>query len=206
MRKAFLTLLSIFISIYGYSQNNWSVRTNGGYASSSNSNGYYFSFDIGIPIIKSIELAPTFTYSSRLPNNKINDAWLQSNGNYGLTSGDQNSTIENGENSGSISLLAIFKPFDLIKSDRLKRHELMVGAGYSWCSYTKFFNQYTINGNQFEPVGIQISSVRRFEPYYFKLGYNYLFRENLLSGIVISANGFDGASEVLVGLQFGVKF
>ena len=194
------------ISVCIYSQSKWSLRTNGGYARSSNSTGYYFSFDIGVPIVRSIELAPTFTYSSRLPNDKINDVWLQSNGNYGLSSGDPNSTVENGENSSSISLLVIFKPFDLVKNDKLKKHELMVATGYSYCSYTKFFNQYTINGTVFEPIGIQVSSIRRFEPYYFKVGYNYLFKDNLFSGIVVSSNGFDGASEVFVGLQFGVKF
>ncbi len=205
-KKLTFTILTILISTVALSQSKWSLRTNGGFAASSSANGYYFSFDIGIPIIKSVELAPTFTYSNRTPNTLITDFWVKSNGNYGLTSSEPNHTIEYGENSSSISLILFFKPFDLLKSEKLKKHELLIGTGLSYSSFTIFNEQYNFNGSVVELVAMQVASKNEFVPYYCKLEYNYLFKKNLFAGLVFSANAFNGEAEILTGLQFGVKF
>lgn len=204
-KKLAFTILSFLICTATFSQSKWSLRTNGGYAYGY-TEGYYFSFDFGIPIIKSIELAPTFTYSSRLPNTVISDMWMQSNGNYGLSSSEPNSTAESGESSSSISLLLFFKPFDLFKGKKFEKHELLLGTGLSYCSYIKFGSGYRLNGTIYEPTAISTRSNREFAPYYGKIQYNYLFKENLFAGIVMGLNGFDGEAEILTGLQFGVKF
>ena len=57
-------------------QEKWSLRTNAGVASGSSIiDGYYFSFDIGIPIIKSLEISPTFSNASMLPNTFVYNSW-----------------------------------------------------------------------------------------------------------------------------------
>jgi hypothetical protein len=113
---------------------------------------------------------------------------------------------EYGENIGSISLLLLFKPLKLVDAEKFKKHELIIGAGYSYNSYTMIISRYEINGNDYGLTGFSIKSNRAFEPYYCKLSYNYLFKENLFVGIVAAMNGFDGEGELLTGLQFGVKF
>ena len=67
-------------------------------------------------------------------------------------------------------------------------------------------SQYDINGNDYELTNFSVKSNRDFEPYYLKLNYNYLFRDNLFLGFVAGFNGFDGEAELLAGLQFGIKF
>lgn len=208
-KQLFFTVISILAIGTIYGQKNWSLRVNAGIASGSSVvDGYYFSFDFGIPLTKSLEISPAFSNASMVPNTFIYNSWNSTNPipSYGVPNGGPRQEQENGENLSSISLLLLFKPFDLIKNEKISKHELIIGAGYSFNSYTMISSQYEIIGSFYELTEFSIKSNRKFEPYYCKLGYNYLFKEKLLIGFVAGLNGFDGETELLTGLQFGIKF
>lgn len=189
-------------------QNKWSLRTNAGIASGSSLvDGYYFSFDLGIPLTKYLEIAPTFSNAMMLPNTFIYNDWNLSMGvTYGVETGGPRQEQEYGENLSSISLLLLFKPFDLLKNEKLRKHELIIGTGISYNSYTMISSRYEINENNYVVTGFSVKSNSDFEPYYLKLNYNYFFKENLFLGFVAGFNGFDGEAELLSGFQFGIKF
>ena len=190
-------------------QSKWSLRANAGIASGVKIvDGYYFSFDMGIPLLKFLEIAPTFSSASMIPNTFFSGSWNSTSQlpSYAVPIGGPRQDQEYGDNLSSISLLLQFKPFELLKNEKLKKHEIIIGAGISYNSYTKVSIQYEINGNDYELTRFSVKSNRAFEPYYGKLSYNYLFKENLFGGFVASLNGFDGEAEFLAGLQFGIIF
>jgi len=209
MNKRLITILALilFCSVVN-GQNRYSLRTNAGIASGRYLvDGYYFSFDIGIPLFKAIEIAPTFSNASMLQTRTISYEWDKTFGFFKNNNPEvkPDSERESTENLSSLSLLLNLKPFELMKKEKLKRHELILGVGISYNSYTIIEEAYQINGNDYELSWISVFSNKKFEPYYGKLNYNYLFRENLFFGIVAGINGFDGEAILQVGLQFGVK-
>lgn len=190
-------------------QKKWDIRTNGGIASGRNViDGYYFSFDIGIPLGKALQLAPTFSFADMLPNTYFENNWsaFYPSPDTGVPNGGPRQEDEFGENLSSVSLLLIFKPFDLFLSEKLNKHELMIGAGYSLNSYTMVSSQYVINEDGYDLTSFSVKSNKTLEPYYCKVGYNYLFKENLAAGVVAGFNGFDGEAILLAGVQLEVKF
>jgi len=197
----------MFNSITG--QQSWDLRTNLGITSGSKAiDGYYFSFDIGIPIFKAIQLAPTFTYADMLPNTYFFNSW---NNIYpttpiqGYPIGGPRQEYEYGDNLGSIALLILFLPFDLVNNENLKKHELIIGAGYSFNSYTMVKTIYDISGENVELLGFAVKSNKSFEPYYGKVSYNYLLNR-IFIGFTASIIGYDGEGELFAGVQLGVKF
>jgi hypothetical protein len=91
-------------SLFG--QKTWDIRTNLGVTSGSNTiDGYYFSFDIGIPIFKAFQLAPTFTYADMLPNTYFDYSWnyaYPAIPDFGYPTGGPRQEQEYGENLGSV--------------------------------------------------------------------------------------------------------
>lgn len=191
-------------------QQSWDIRTNLGVTSGSNPiDGYYFSFDIGIPIFKAFQLAPTFTYADMLPNTYFFNSWdntYPTTPVFGYPTGGPRQEQEYGDNLGSIALLILFLPFDLLNNENLRKHELIIGAGYSFNSYTMVSTRYEINGENVEIIGFSTKSNKSFEPYYGKVSYNYLLNNNLFIGFAASIIGYDGEGELFAGVQLGVKF
>lgn len=202
-----IALILAFNTVNG--QQKWSLRTNAGIASGSSIvDGYYFSFDIGIPLIKSLEISPTFSNASMVSKTFIFSDYFRTNkiAPSIVKTGDINIDQTSGDNLSSISLLLLFKPFELMKNEKLKNHELIIGGGISYNSYTKIWALFEVLENENTLVSYGVKSDVAFEPYYFKLSYNYLFREKLFLGFVAGLNGFDGEAEFLTGVQFGIKF
>lgn len=189
-------------------QQSWAIRTNFGVTSGSDAiDGYYFSFDIGIPIFKGFQLSPTFTYADMLPNTYFFNSW---DNNYltpvfGYPTGGPRQEQEYGASLGSVALLILFLPFDLSNNENLSKHELIIGAGYSFNSYTMVSTRYVINGNV-EVIGFSTKSNKSLEPYYGKLAYNYLLNKKVFIGFTASMIGYDGEGELFAGAQLGVKF
>ena len=136
-------------------QKRWSIRSNGGFSSGGSAEGhrwvegYYFSFDVGVPLFRGFEIAPTFTYATMLPNINMDMKWLEAEEKPSIIISESNprKTREFGENLSSVSILLLFKPFDYIKNEKFKRHQIILGGGYSYTSYTmvraEFVNLYT---------------------------------------------------------------
>lgn len=209
--KKKLTVLAILLIAFVnlYSQNKWSLRTNAGIASGTQTvDGYYFSFDIGIPLFRSIELSPTFSHASMVPKQSNYYSWDNI---YGLSpksfsTEDSRNEHEFAESLSSISLLVFFKPLVLFYNEKLKKHELAIGTGISYNSYIIMKEAFQLTDNDYELVRLNIQSGKKTEPYYCKFYYNYLFKENLFFGLTAGINGYSGETEILTGLQFGVKF
>ena len=189
-------------------QDNFSLRVNAGVTGASTSiGGYYFSFDFGIPLLKAIELSPTFTAAKIIPETHIYNSWGNGTGvSYGVPLEGPKTEFENGSMFTSISLLVLFKPFELIDNEELARHQLIIGAGYGYKSYVQIASGYEISGGQYDVTRFSYKSSNGFEPYYAKVGYNYKIKSNLLAGIVTGLEAYDGEPELLLGIQFGVQF
>jgi len=144
-----------------------------------------------------------------LPNTYFDNYWnytYPTVPGYGYPTGGPRQEQEYGENLGSIALLILFQPFDLLNNENLTKHELIIGAGYSFNSYTMVSTRYEINGENVELLGFSAKSNKSFEPYYAKVSYNYLLNNNLFIGFAASIIGYDGEGELFAGVQLGVKF
>ena len=176
MKKIYLMLLSILFAFNAANaQQQWSLRTNAGIASGSGIvDGYYFSFDLGFPLIKSLDISPAFSNASMLPNKFIYNEWNTTTGVSSVVETHvPKKEQEYGENLSSISLLLLFKPFELMKKENLRKHELLIGSGISYNSYTMISSRYDIIGDDYTITNFSAKSNRSFEPYYLKLNYNY---------------------------------
>lgn len=118
--KSLLAYIFVYISIISSinAQNNKiSIRTNAGIAGSSELlDGYYYSFDIGIPLSRYFEISPTFTGASMTPKTFASFHWQSNIGDisYG---GPLNGPIKeniHGDIYNSIGLVLYFKLLKLI--------------------------------------------------------------------------------------------
>jgi len=213
-KRLLFIMLAITLSgaMFGQ-QKKWSMRGNGGLSSGGSAyghrwlEGYYFSFDVGVPLFRGFEVAPTFTYASMLPNIHIDNEWTSVDGI--RVKGDESrdkKKSELAENMGTLSILLHFKPFDYIKNEKFLRHQIILGGGISYVSYTmiRCEFQYTNSKNL---IINHNESVRSFQPYYGKVAYNYMLKNDLLIGAVGSFHGIKKKeAQFLLGFQFGVKF
>ena len=207
--KLLLCLFGFFYFVNLNAQEKMSIRANAGIASRANvMDGYYFSVDFGIPLIKSLELVPTFSFASMLPNTHLSNYWNQDSQqpSYGVPYGGPRQEFEHGDIMGSISLMLFFKPFDLVNNEQLDQHELMIGAGYGYKTYTILHAEYDILGTDYQLTNFGYKSSNGWEPYFAKLSYSYTFKKDLSIGLVVGLDGYDGEGVLLTGLQFGVKF
>ena len=215
-RLFFIVLGIALVCSLSAQQKRWSIRSNAGLSSGGSAEGhkwfegYYFSFDVGVPLFKGFEIVPTFTYATMLPNYKMDIKWLEAEDAPIIdVQGNKprdNKTSEFGENLSSVSLLLFFKPFDYIKNEKFKRHQVILGGGYSYTSYTmvrtEFQNSYNTNLKMFG-----FESRRAFQPYYGKVGYNYLIKGYIIIGATGSLIGIKkDEAQFLLGFQFGVRF
>ena len=213
-KRLFLIMLGIALACtLTAQQKRWSIRSNGGFSSGGSAEGhrwvegYYFSFDVGVPLFRGFEIAPTFTYATMLPNFNMDIKWLEAEEAPLVDiKGNPRKTREFGENLSSVSLLLLVKPFDYIKNEKFKRHQIILGGGYSYTSYTmiraEFSSTYSTNMKMFG-----YESRRSFQPYYGKVGYNYLIKDYIIIGATGSLIGIKkDEAQFLLGLQFGVKF
>lgn len=203
-----LFILLGFLPFHSNAQHPWAMRTSLGTASGINAvDGYYFSFDIGIPIMKSIELAPTFNFFSTIPSNHIDNSWNKNfSGAMNSFEGSQDKLQYSGDVMGSMNLLLLFKPFALFDNPGLAKHELAFGAGVGLKSYATIRSSYENRGTDFQLQEFGAESNLSIEPYFGKVFYNYHFNDKFFAGAVASLDGFDGEAVALFGLQLGMNF
>ncbi|QGY46854.1 hypothetical protein GM418_25300 [Maribellus comscasis] len=207
-KHSFLFIILLLSAFLTNAQEKCSVRTSIGTASGIDAvDGFYFSFDIGIPLVKSLEISPTFNFFSTLPTERLNNGWNRNTGAlmYSLPEGDR--MHYSGNIMGSMSMLLLFKPFALSGNLKLKRrHELAFGAGLGIKSYASVRSTYESNGAHSELIALGAKSAWTIEPYFAKAFYNYHFANRFFAGVVASLDGFDGEAVALFGVQFGIRF
>lgn len=202
------SLLFLFLFVFSFTNSNaqgkWSIRTSFGTASGNDAvDGFYYSFDIGIPLIKSLELSPTFNFFSTLPTNRMDNSWNEYSPIFSQKKGDKNHY--SGDIMGSMSLVLLFKPLAFSDNPKAQKHELAFGAGMGIKSYATVRSTYEKTGMNYELVELGAKSAWTVEPYFAKVFYNYHFSDRFFAGPVASLDGFDGEAVALFGIQLGIN-
>jgi len=198
-----LLLLIIFIAQFTNAQD-VTIRTNVGFAGYGNPfDGYYFSFDVGIPIVKGVSVAPTFTFATNYDYKRID----YSKSFPGLTSPSEetiNSTNNRGgKMSGLFEVYCLINPLQFLKNRKFSRHEFAIGAGYGMSVYNHNYYQFDVIDNTNTISVLNKSGIR--SSFSVKAFYNYYFRHYFV-GINIGAIDFiNGEGVSLLGIQFGIK-
>ena len=199
-----LTLLLLSV-IHLNAQEKWSIRAGFGTASGITAvDGFYYSFDIGIPLTKSLEISPVFNFFSTLPIKRLDNSWNEYSPTYSLIEGDENHY--SGDIMGSMSLILLFKPFALSNNPKLDKHELAFGVGLGIKTYASVRSSYERTGGYYELHELGAKSAWSVEPYFAKLFYNYHFSDRFFAGPVASLDGFDGEAVAFFGIQLGINF
>ena len=201
--KYFKIITVILFVLYNqtiHAQDSLSVRVNTGFAGYANPfDGCYFSFDVGIPIVKGIEIAPTFTFETDLDYNRIkyyNNNWQ-----------DEQYIINDTKNSGGnmtglIELYLFIKPLVYFKSKKLTQTDFGIGTGYGLSFYTNYYYNYERDNRDFRGVIIQSGIGQSFSA---KTYYNYHIK-NYFVGVVFGVNSFYYNDPISTfGLQFGLE-
>lgn len=204
MNNKILFLTVFLLSNILFAQKN-SININAGISSEGEfANGEYFSCDFRIPIFKSVFISPTFTYSNSLPNYTNGILLTEDDISLMYSNGNLNEKFI-GRKFGSLDLLILFKPFDLLKKEIIK-HEIVIGSGFGYKSNIKVRAYYDVS-NSPDLKLLDYKSGSSLGLYMFKFDYNYLIKENIYIGFTTSSNIIDGdAGVILTGIQLGVKF
>lgn len=194
--KKLLIILLLFVSYNCISQENISIRVNSGFVSEyENVDGVYFSFDIGIPIIKSLELAPTFSYY--MVSSNINEHTYLDD--FSVLPRENLNGFQYNDTSGIFDLILIFKPLELFSISNPK-HDIGFGAGLIGIGYfTQLRSRIDDNG-----VTVAFSYYQGTHINYFhgKVFYSYHFTDNLFAGVIAGVNASDLP---YFGFQFGIS-
>ena len=189
-------VLIIFLIIYNNlaAQNNLTIRVNSGVVSEIEiADGSYFSFDIGIPIVKSLELAPTFSYYLVTSNKKE----ITYHGDLSY-SNNFHKGFQYSDTSGIIDLMLIFKPSDLFL-DTNSKHDLRLGIGLIGLGYHTQLRSNINNGivesfSYYQGTYISYLHAKAF--------YNYNFTNNIFLGVIAGTNV---GKYPYFGIQFGIN-
>ncbi|MCU4165467.1 hypothetical protein [Carboxylicivirga caseinilyticus] len=153
-----------------------------------------------------MEIAPTFSFVSTIPSNNIENSWnARNNSTLSSFDGSIDQTNYGGDLMGSASLLLLFKPFELFNNPNLAKHELAIGTGIGFKSYSTTRSVYSLNG-EVELIEFGNQTNQSIEPYYGKIFYNYHFSDQFFAGLVAGLDGYDAEATALFGFQIGFNF
>lgn len=206
--KQILIVILLCMFHLSHAQQDWAIRTNAGIASKAQfADGYYFSFDVGIPITRYLQIAPTFSFASINANKFISNSFTIDKGAIMFEEPlvGPGRGYESQDLVGSVSVLVLLNPLKLFHEHESK-HEIWVGTGYGYKSYTQVRSSYEIGDQGQNRRSYNTKANSAWSPYTLKLMYNYAFHENLFGGLVIGMDGYDGEAVTNTGLQFGVRF
>ncbi len=200
MKKITIILL-LLMSQLGYTQD-LSIRTSAGFAGyGSPVDGIYFSFDIGVPIIKGVQIAPSFTFTSNLDYNRIKYFWNDIHPQQYIINKDKDS---GGKLAGIFELQLVVNPFKYFKNKNVSKIDFGIGAGYGLSFYAhNYYNYSSPNGNNDFVGVINNSGIRKSAS--VRMFYNYHFKKFFM-GINLGVVDFiEGEGASILGLQFGVN-
>ncbi|MBE0651884.1 MAG: hypothetical protein IH595_13730 [Bacteroidales bacterium] len=195
-----LLLLLLFIPNVFYAQD-VSIGTSVGFAGyGSPVDGYYFSFNVGVPIIKGIEVSPNFTFVSNLKNKPIEYYWNSIDGEQYIINTEK---AHGNDMAGLIELDLIVKPFAYFRNKKISSIDFGMGAGYGFSVYSdNYYNYRDINATSQFVGTISKNGVRSSAS--VRLYYNYHFKKYYV-GITAGMHDFiEGEGVSTIGLQFGI--
>jgi len=204
--KIIITIQFVFLfANYSFAQKQYSLSTSVGFAGAYKIvEGYNFGFDIVIPILKSIEIAPTFNYISISPNKSLRIIKYSHDFPEPSIITDDIEKANYQTSLGSASLLIYFKPFDLVKKTGYRKSELGIGTGFGMKSGYMIRLQTDENGDVW---AYQADTGFKALPFLLKVYYNYQITEEVFIGVNAGIDeGFYSTGGVFFALQFGVNF
>ena len=204
MKKFFLITLFYLVGLSVFAQDRYSLTIAGGTTYRVHlADGYFYSFNLGVPIGKFIEIAPTFSYANTLTPTMASFGWnLQDNGEtiflFRVPESGAVSESVYGDILGSATIMLFFKPF----AGQLSNYELALGAGIGLKNYQSVSFRYK---NDYIRL-FDIKTAVGFEPVWFKAYFNRKLSERTFLGVNICIDGYDGDAMMNLGAQFGVRF
>jgi len=188
----FITLGKVLIA-----QNSICIRTSAGAAGFGNPlDGYYFSFDIGIPIIKGLELAPTFTNCSNISHRDVSYYWTY---NEGVETTIKPDDYLSGNILSTYELYLIANPFKWIRNPKLNKVDIGLGIGYGLKAYKHYV--YSFIGKDISGIQENFGTRQNFSAKFF---YNHHYKKFFL-GFIVGIVDLSQDANSIIGLQFGVK-
>lgn len=178
-----------------YSQE-FTLKASAGFAGvGSPFDGYYFSCDIGVPVTRGIEIAPTFTSCSDITHSEIYYNWDSYTNEVKTNIND----FSDGYLASYYELFVLAKPLKWIDKPKSNKFDLGIGVGYglkSFVVYNYSFIDDKLSGI-IEKKGIrQNFSARGF------INVNY---EKYLLGLVLGAQDLSDEANSILGLQICVR-
>jgi hypothetical protein len=192
IRIFFVLLIAAFTSFQLDAQN-VKFRSNIGFAGYADPfDGYFFSFDIGIPIIKSLELDPSFSFYSDVKEKNISYIWNEF---------DHETTINKdigGSLAGDMQLFINVNPFQWTKNVKLNKVDFGMGIGYGIKIFSDYYYAYNNNVTSIITTSGFKGSLSA------KMFYNYHIKKCFI-GIIIGVKDLNDEGVSILGLQFGVN-
>ena len=159
--------------------------------------GYFFSFDIEIPVVKGIGIAPTFTNCSNIKHREVFYNWI-------INEGIETSIEPNEKISGNIlstyELYILLHPLKLIyNSSKKSNKDFGLGIGYG----IKSFEHHVFSFIDDEISGVQEEFGIRHN-LSTKIYYNQHYKKYFI-GIVLGIIDLSSDANSIIGFQFGAN-
>ena len=199
-RKVYYLLVLLLVSTSLLKAQNLSIRTSTGFAGFGTPvDGYYFSFDVGIPVFKGVEIAPTFAFLSKTKHKEFKMAWYQDDFQTDRYNYDLGESIA-WAMGGTMKLYLILNPFKWLPNQKWNKVDFGIGPGYGLTMYST--NYFLFDADKELRVAISNSGIKPTLSQ-FKVFYNYHFKKCFV-GVLF---GVDEIWEevTMMGLQFGIK-
>lgn len=202
-------ILVLGLSSTASAQDCFQLRVNAGITDLEST--YYLSLNADYALTPWLAISPAFSQISNLSSSKI----YVSNSSGGMSVGRlKKDELEVGKNYyendwrvTSFGLDVYLKPFRFFNNKKLKKHDLFVGAGYAFRSYTITYTKYSYNGNAVDLKFYHNKRLANFSPTYAILGYQYSLTKNFALGASSQLIGIDGEEGILMaGIIAGFTF
>ena len=206
MKKFLLSLSIVFICSISFAQGKYSLTVGGGTTFRIRpADGYYYSFNLGIPLGKYFEIAPTFTNATAVTPTFASFHWNYPNNDYlyGYPYEGPKKESIGGDQLSSMSVLILFKPFG---GNEKRMYDLGIGAGIGFKQYQSTSWRFNSSESVEYLTLFDIKSNAAIAPYWAKIYLNRKINENTFAGLTLNIDGYDGEGIMFFGAQFGVHF
>ncbi len=205
MKISTIILISLTI-LFGYqseinAQKDYSIRI--GIGTVAIDHGYYINFNSSIPLIRTLEIQPSFSYANTFTQDMQLDPLDLVENDFYKDKLSNSYQSDNNCNLGIIDLCLVFKPFELSRSDLQKKHELFIGVGYGFKHYIQAFitTKKTDSGDFISDYRFNID--KTFDST-FLFGYNYKIKNKISIGTKIETQSFDEYLTIFTGFSIGI--
>jgi hypothetical protein len=192
--KSFLIFIVLLLSAHAKAQD-FKLTASAGFSGYNHPfDGYFFSFDIGIPVVRSLEIVPTFSFYSNIKHDEFEFAWDTLNG-----TTHHLSSIESGELTGSFEIFIYINPFKWWKKEKINNTDFGIGVGFGLRTFSDYY--YNVNNNTVTSMIVKAGITSSLSS---KIYYNYHFKKTYV-GVVIGALAINDEGTSIIAIQFGIN-